>query len=243
MNARFVNNAMMVTLMGATVSDALADGRVVSGVGGQYNLVAQAFALEGARSIITLNAAHCEYGRRESRLVWSYGNTTLPRHLRDMVVTEYGVADLRGKSDRDCIAAMLAVADSAFQGELLDAAKSAGKIEKDFTVPAAFRRNRPQSIAEALLPLRKEGWCAPFPFDTDFTDEEQRLVPALRHLKHKTASRRSLAHAVLASLAAGRPDQAERAALERMRLAAPANLRERLYAKMLLWALRRSQWL
>ncbi|PAQ10858.1 acetyl-CoA hydrolase/transferase C-terminal domain-containing protein [Mesorhizobium temperatum] len=240
-NARFVNNAMMVTLLGATVSDALADGRVVSGVGGQYNFVAQAFALEGARSIITLNAAHRTRGRRESRLVWSYGHTTLPRHLRDIVVTEYGVADLRGKSDRDCVAAMLAVADSAFQEELLDAAKSAGKIEKNYAIPQAFRNNTPERIAEALAPLRKEGWCAGFPFGAEFTEEEQRLIPALRHLKHASASRPSLARAALASLAEGRPDRKERAALERMQLAAPASLRERVYAKLLLWALRHGE--
>jgi acyl-CoA hydrolase len=237
-HARFVNNAMMVTLLGATVSDALADGRVVSGVGGQYNFVAQAFALEGARSIITLNATRRARGRRESRLVWSYGHTTLPRHLRDVVVTEYGVADLRGKSDRDCVAAMLAIADSAFQDELLDAAKSAGKIEKDYAIPQDFRRNTPERIAEALAPLRKEGWCAEFPFASEFTEEEQRLIPALRHLKHASASRLSLARVVLASLAEGRPDDEERAALERMQLAAPAGLRERLYAKLLTWALR-----
>ena len=46
-DARFVNNAMMATLMGAVVSDGLEDGQVVSGVGGQYNFVAQAFALAG----------------------------------------------------------------------------------------------------------------------------------------------------------------------------------------------------
>nr|HEV8009099.1 acetyl-CoA hydrolase/transferase C-terminal domain-containing protein [Bradyrhizobium sp.] len=44
-DARFVNNAMMATLMGAVISDGLEDGQVVSGVGGQYNFVAQAFAL------------------------------------------------------------------------------------------------------------------------------------------------------------------------------------------------------
>jgi acyl-CoA hydrolase len=53
---RFVNNAMMATLLGAVVSDGLEDGQVVSGVGGQHDFVTQAFALEGARSIITLNA-------------------------------------------------------------------------------------------------------------------------------------------------------------------------------------------
>lgn len=38
--ARFINNAMMATLLGAVVSDALENGQVVSGVGGQYNFVA-----------------------------------------------------------------------------------------------------------------------------------------------------------------------------------------------------------
>ena len=54
--ARFINTAMMTTLLGAVVSDTLADGKVVSGVGGQYNFVAQAFALPDARSIIMLRA-------------------------------------------------------------------------------------------------------------------------------------------------------------------------------------------
>ena len=56
-DARFVNNVMMATLLGAAVSDGLDDGRIVSGVGGQYNFVAQAFALAGARSILTLEAS------------------------------------------------------------------------------------------------------------------------------------------------------------------------------------------
>jgi len=55
-DARFVNNAMMATLMGAVISDGLENGQVVSGVGGQYNFVAQAFALAGARSILALEA-------------------------------------------------------------------------------------------------------------------------------------------------------------------------------------------
>jgi acyl-CoA hydrolase len=48
--ARFINDAMMATVLGDVISDGLDDGRIVSGVGGQYNFVAQAFALEGARS-------------------------------------------------------------------------------------------------------------------------------------------------------------------------------------------------
>ena len=106
-DARFVNNAMMATLMGAAISDGLENGQVVSGVGGQYNFVAQAFALQGARSILTVEATRQAGAKAQSNIRWSYGHETIPRHLRDVIVTEYGVADLRGKSDADVIAAML----------------------------------------------------------------------------------------------------------------------------------------
>src|SRR5205823_10474114 len=56
LDARFINTAMMATLMGAAISDGLEDGQVVSGVGGQYNFVAQAFALQGARSVLALES-------------------------------------------------------------------------------------------------------------------------------------------------------------------------------------------
>ena len=46
--ARFVNNTMMATLMGAVISDGLESGQVVSGVGGQYNFVAGLCAIGGA---------------------------------------------------------------------------------------------------------------------------------------------------------------------------------------------------
>jgi acyl-CoA hydrolase len=55
-HARFVNTTMMLTTLGAAVSDGLADGRVVSGVGGQYNFVAMAHALPGARSVLCARA-------------------------------------------------------------------------------------------------------------------------------------------------------------------------------------------
>ena len=57
---------------------------------------------------------------------------TIPRHLRDVIVTEYGVADLRGKSDADVIAAMLAVADSRFQAELVAAGQGCRQAAEEF---------------------------------------------------------------------------------------------------------------
>jgi hypothetical protein len=153
-------------------------------------------------------------------------------------VTEYGVADLRGRGDRDCAAAMLAVADSAFQDELLDHAKRAGKIERGYRIPEGHSRNRPEFVSEALDEARRQGWCAPFPFGTDFTPEEQRLLPALDRLKQASASKVSLARAVMQSLGRNGPDASEAAALRRMGLDKPATLRERLYSRLLLWALR-----
>src|SRR5256886_15387602 len=89
-DARFVNNAMMATLLGAVISDGLEGGQVVSGVGGQYNFVAQAFALQGARSILTVESTRQAGSRALSNIRWSYGHETIPRHLRDIVITEYG---------------------------------------------------------------------------------------------------------------------------------------------------------
>ena len=77
-HARFVNRAMFATVLGAVVSDALENGQVVSGVGGQYNFVAQAHELDGARSIIALDAVRTAKGQTSSNILWNYGHTTIP---------------------------------------------------------------------------------------------------------------------------------------------------------------------
>ena len=179
-NARFLNDAMMATALGDVISDGLDDGRIVSGVGGQYNFIAQSFALDDARSAIMLRATRAAQGRERSNILWRYGHTTIPRHLRDMIITEYGIADIRGKSDREVIAAMLAITDSRFQDELLRQAKDAGKIERSFTLPKSARDNTPDAIARALKPAAEAGLLPTFPFGTDFTAVEQRLIPALQ---------------------------------------------------------------
>lgn len=239
-DARFVNNAMMATLMGAVVSDGLEDGQVVSGVGGQYNFVAQAFALEGARSMLTVEAARGSGKKAVSNIRWSYGHTTIPRHLRDVVITEYGVADLRGKSDADVIAAMLAISDSRFQNELMLQAKDAGKLPKTYKIPAAHRENSPDRIAAALKPARDAGLLPAFPFGSDFTDVEQRLIPALQALKEATASPLNLLGLAWQGLS-GRPDANASACLARMQLDQPKSLSDRLYRVLVSGALVRSK--
>jgi acyl-CoA hydrolase len=233
--ARFINNAMMATLLGAVVSDALENGQVVSGVGGQYNFVAQGFALEGARSIIVLRATRTAKRRTSSNILWNYGHTTIPRHLRDLVVTEYGIADLRGKTDRDVIAAMLAIADSRFQDDLLRRAKAAGKIEKGFELPAACRDNTPERIARALGDARERGLLPPFPFGSDFTAAEERLIPALKLLRAAPPLR--LARLLARGLFSPAPAKEVRECLARMGLARPSGPKQRAQAALLRAAL------
>ncbi|WP_373188001.1 acetyl-CoA hydrolase/transferase C-terminal domain-containing protein [Halopseudomonas sp.] len=231
--ARFVNSAMMVTLSGAVVSDGLADYQVVSGVGGQYNFVAQAFALADGRSIITLPSTRTRKGERHSNIVWDYPHTTIPRHLRDMVVTEYGVADLRGKTDAQVIAALLQIADSAFQPELLARAKRAGKLPGDHEIAQAHRNNTPERIEQALRPAMEAGHLPSFPLGSGLTEEEEHLAIALSKLSPLAGNTRAMLPLIIDGLRS-KPGPGAQACLERMQLDRPRGFKERLYRALLL---------
>ena len=229
--ARFVNSAMMVTLNGAIISDGTEDGRVVSGVGGQHDFVAMAHSLPGARSIIVLPSTRTRAGRTQSNVVFSYGHTTVPRHLRDIVVTEYGAADLRGKTDAEVIAAMLSITDSRFQEDLLRTARDSGKIEAGYRIPDAFRRNTPATLSARLQSARAANAMPHYPLGTDFEDDEARLAIALKYLKENAGSPLGIARLVLMrpyGLAAGTVEPL----LKRMRLDRAQSLRERFLRRL-----------
>jgi acetyl-CoA hydrolase/transferase-like protein len=227
----------MATLGGALVSDGLADGRVVSGVGGQYNFVAQAHDLPGGRSIVAVRATRAKAGHVESNVRFNYGHETIPRHLRDVVVSEYGVADLRGKSDSEVAAAVLAIADSRFQPALLRDVQRAGKLRADYRLPDAHRRNFPEALEAALAPHRKAGRFGALPYGTDLSPEELRLGAALRRLKGRSetlAGKLGVAAALMRPL----PRDAEsRALFERMGVATPQGMRERFMRRLIAAAL------
>ncbi|HXQ30380.1 MAG TPA: acetyl-CoA hydrolase/transferase C-terminal domain-containing protein [Steroidobacteraceae bacterium] len=231
-HARFINSTMIVTGLGAAVSDTLDSGQVVSGVGGQYNFVAMAHELPEARSILLVRSTRSHSGRVSSNIVWNYGHVTIPRHLRDVVVSEYGIADLRGRCDRDCVAALLAITDSRFQTTLLAEAKRAGKIEKGYSIPDAARANTPAALAKALRPLRAQGLFSEFPFGTDYTAEEVVLVKALRRLEALTATRAGRVRAAVNALSAPVDAPYLASYLERLKLDAPLGWRERLTARL-----------
>jgi acyl-CoA hydrolase len=230
--ARFFNTCMMATALGAAVSDALEDGRVVSGVGGQYNFVAMAHALRDGRSVLLLRSNRVEATGARSNVTWSYGHTTIPRHLRDVFVTEYGVADLRGKSDQDCVMAMLAITDARFLDGLVARAKRAGKLRTQFSVPDRWRQNTPARLHDALRGFQARGLFTAFPFGSDFTAEERRLLPALQWLKRRSGGTAAKAVLLGRALAADRALPEDATALGRMGLAAPHTMGERLLRRV-----------
>lgn len=232
-HARFFNTCMIATALGAAVSDQLADGRVVSGVGGQYNFVAMAHELPGARSALLLRATRDDAGAPRSNIRWDYGSTTIPRHLRDLFICEYGIADLRGKTDGDCVAAMLAVCDARFAPAVADAARRARKLGP---APRTVRPNTPDRLRAALRPFREDGTLPDYPLGSDFTAVEQRLVRALAWLKSNTATRGRTLRTIARALASRGAVDDE--ALARMDLAAPRSLSDRLFARLVTHALR-----
>ncbi|GAB3276413.1 acetyl-CoA hydrolase/transferase C-terminal domain-containing protein [Parahaliea aestuarii] len=240
--ARFINTGMMATLSGAVVSDALEDGTVISGVGGQYNFVAMAHDLPDARSILCIRSTRRDGRRLHSNIVPRYGHTTIPRHLRDIVVTEYGIADLRGQDDGEVMKRLIQVADSRFQGELLQAAVASGKVEADYRLPESCLNNTPQRLAAALEPFRRDGWLPDYPFGSDLTRVEQGLADCLKVLDGMRQQPREWPGLLWRALR-HKPTAAAADYLQRLQLAPPANVGEGLLGRVLSSLLQERGWL
>jgi hypothetical protein len=206
----------------------------LSGVGGQYNFVAQGHALHGARSMLILRSWRESGGEVSSNIVWEYGHCTIPRHLRDIVVTEYGIADLRGKSDAVVIESLLNISDSRFQPGLIEQAQKVGKLPKDFRLDPRFAENTPQRLQ--AIAARHPNLFPEYPLGCDFTPIERDLLRALNWLKSKFKLTEilELGKAALdAPEAALYPEH-----LQRMQLTHPEGLKEELFQRLLLTGLK-----
>ncbi|MGZ3727374.1 MAG: acetyl-CoA hydrolase/transferase C-terminal domain-containing protein [Pseudobdellovibrio sp.] len=217
LHARFFNTCMQISLLGEAESETLPDAHVVSGIGGQYNFVAMAAELEGARSILLLRSTRPEGGEIHSNIQWRVGPVSIPRHLRDIVITEYGCADIRGKSDSDTIKELLNITDSRFQIELLKEARRHGKIEAEYEIPEIHRHNTPEKLEQLKKSFDLDSFFKTFPFGSDFTPEEEKIAEALLHLK---ADSKESKWKVLKKVFANRnrDDEAFRPELERLEL-------------------------
>jgi hypothetical protein len=161
----------------------------------------------------------------------------VPRHLRDLVVTEYGIADLRGKSDREIIASLINIADSRFQQQLLQQAKEAKKIEDSYEIPELYRYNTPQRLEEKLGLLRKQGFFPAFPFGTDFTEEELTIGKALKGLKAKMSQGMGKVGPLSKAMTMRKVPENAMPYLKRLQLDSPGNSKERMMQKLVIYAL------
>jgi len=119
-----INGALGVDLLGQVAADALG-GRQFSGIGGHEDFVMAATAAHDGHSLVCLPATTQVDGERVSRIVSSFEPwtaTTTPRHHVDVVITEYGAAELAGRTVAERARALAGVAHPAFRDELADAA-------------------------------------------------------------------------------------------------------------------------
>ncbi|MCO1601685.1 acetyl-CoA hydrolase/transferase C-terminal domain-containing protein [Desulfosporosinus nitroreducens] len=237
-DARFINTGMVGSVFGAIASDQLENGQVVSGIGGQYNFVAMGHVLPDARIIIMIKSTKGSGKNLKSNIVFSYGHCSIPKHMRDIVVTEYGIADIRSKPEKQVIAEMINIADSRFQKQLVAQAKKAGKLPLDYEVPEEYRNNTPQKIHALLKPYQSHGLFPQFPFGTDLTEIDITLAGALKGMKGLAKGNRlKLAKGMLAELFRPTPKSVQHY-LDRMKLAHPSSINEKIMRKIVVFALR-----
>lgn len=115
-----INNALQIDLSGQITAETL-NGHVYSGPGGQTVFAIAASWCEGGRSVIAVPSSSIAGGARHSRILaqMPLGTViTVPRTYVDYVVTEHGIATLRGKTIRQRAEELISVAHPDFRAEL-----------------------------------------------------------------------------------------------------------------------------
>jgi len=173
-----------------------------------------------------------------SNIVWEYGATTIPRHLRDIVVTEYGIADLRGKRDKEIISEMLKVADSRFQEQLMRKAKEHNKLPKDYVIPDEYRNNTPEWLNNTLNKYRQQDVIPSFPLGTQFDQEELVLGQALRSFANKTPIEKIKIMPDILKMGRNSLNGDSGKYFKRMELDSPKGFKEKMYKRLVACALK-----
>ncbi|MFT5443819.1 MAG: acyl-CoA hydrolase [Myxococcota bacterium] len=118
-----INGALSVDLVGQVVADEIG-GRQHSGIGGHEDFVTAAAFSEGGRSLICLPSTAGRDGEI-SRVVSHFPPgtcVTTPRHQVDVIITEYGAAELSGRTNQQRREALIEIAHPKFRDELATAA-------------------------------------------------------------------------------------------------------------------------
>src|SRR5205823_14641436 len=112
-----INGALEIDLTGQ-VNAETSGGRHVGLTGGQMDFVRAANRAPEGRSIIALPSTSRD--RTQSRIVarLADGVVTTPRAEADCIVTEHGIAELKGRTLAERAQALIAIADPAFRADL-----------------------------------------------------------------------------------------------------------------------------
>jgi len=124
-----INGALAIDIQGQVVADTISGGQF-SGIGGAEDFVAGAGLELSDRSLICLPSTFEKDGVMQSRIVpWFDAGAviTTPRHHIDVIVTEFGAAELEGRTVRERGEALAAIAHPQFRDELVAAAERAAK--------------------------------------------------------------------------------------------------------------------
>lgn len=132
-NVVAVNNALLVDLTGQVAAETLGT-RVWTGAGGQTAFAIASQYSPGGRSVTVVPSTHSLNGQVVSRIVPALPEgtvVTVPRSFVDYVVTEHGIASLRGKTVRERVGELVAIAHPDFRKELRDAARRLYSVSLD----------------------------------------------------------------------------------------------------------------
>jgi len=126
-----INSALEVDLTGQVCADSIGH-RFYSGIGGQVDFIRGAKRSPGGKAIICLlsTAVDDSVSRIVPRLSEGAGVVTTRGDV-DVVITEYGLANLAGKTIRERVLSLIAIAHPKFRNELLEAAKSMHYVFED----------------------------------------------------------------------------------------------------------------
>jgi acyl-CoA hydrolase/GNAT superfamily N-acetyltransferase len=118
-----INSALQIDLTGQVCADSIGT-KFYSGIGGQVDFIRGASMSPGGKPIVALpsTAKNGQVSRIVASLDQGAGVVTSRGDVQ-YVVTEYGVADLQGRSIRDRAMALISIAHPDFRAELLDAGK------------------------------------------------------------------------------------------------------------------------
>ncbi|MBY8998356.1 MAG: GNAT family N-acetyltransferase [Candidatus Thorarchaeota archaeon] len=126
-----INSALEVDLTGQVCADSIGH-RFYSGIGGQVDFIRGAKRSPGGKAIICILSTAADEGvsRIVSRLSEGAGVVTTRGDV-DVVITEYGLATLAGKTIRERVLSLIAIAHPKFRNDLLEAAKSMHYVFED----------------------------------------------------------------------------------------------------------------